>query len=95
MHNDAGGQVHGRQFILDLAPGRWLKRLILSRGPEACLPQHDDPAEAAARLEQALERIAVAARAAAPQAVDIAHVAARLDALIAELRAALAGLGAG
>jgi hypothetical protein len=60
------------------------------------LAQEDDPAEAALRLEQALERIARAARAAPPPqqaAVDTARLAARLDALIAELRAALGGPG--
>ncbi len=63
----------------------------------------DDPAEAAARLEQALERIASLANRAAPVAsvpltatppngsiVDTGAVAARLDALIAQLREALA-----
>jgi hypothetical protein len=56
----------------------------------------DDPAEAAARLEEALERIAalaeqVAARPAPVLAVDPAAVAERLDMLIGKLRTALAG----
>ena len=55
----------------------------------------DDPAEAALRLAQALDRIARLARTpqpapvAAEPAVDTAQIAARLDSLIAELRAAL------
>lgn len=62
----------------------------------------DDPADAAARLEKALERIAALAGQAAPAeapvqsgpvepeaAVDMAAVAERLDALIARLRAVL------
>lgn len=55
------------------------------------MAEHDEPAEAAARLEQALERIARLARAPQPpaQSVDTAQIAARLDTLIAELRAAL------
>ncbi len=58
------------------------------------MADHEEPAAAAQRLEQALERIARAARAPQPPAapaVDTAPVAARLDGLIAELRAALAG----
>ena len=56
----------------------------------------DDPAEAAARLEEALERIAalaeqVASRRGLAPAVDPAAVAERLDMLIGKLRAALAG----
>ena len=60
----------------------------------------DDPAVAAARLEEALERIAAlservaAASGPGPLAqpgVDGAAVAERLDALIAKLRAALTG----
>ena len=53
----------------------------------------DNPAGAAARLEQALDRIARLARTpqqAAPQEPEMARIAARLDAVIAELRAALA-----
>ena len=63
------------------------------------MAEPDDAAETAARLERALERIALASRAAAPQGThsgapaetrtDRAEVAARLDGLIAELRAAL------
>ena len=55
--------------------------------PEALLAEHQDPAEAAVRLEQALERIARAAH--APEAADTVEIAARLDRLIGELRAAL------
>ncbi len=57
--------------------------------PEALLAEHQNPAEAAARLEQALDRIARAARGPAAPAPDTAEVAARLDRLIEELRAAL------
>jgi hypothetical protein len=55
----------------------------------------DDPAEAADRLEQALERIAaLAAHRSGPAAVlpsgaDTSEIAARLDALIARVRNAL------
>jgi hypothetical protein len=57
------------------------------------LADHDNPAEAAARLEQALERIAQSARASQRSApgVDTTEIAARLDRLIAELRTALGG----
>ena len=63
------------------------------------MAETEDPAVAAARLEEALERIAaladqVAARTHEPpgeEPVDAAVVAERLDALIATLRAALAG----
>ncbi|MBN9509015.1 MAG: hypothetical protein J0I21_07835 [Alphaproteobacteria bacterium] len=55
------------------------------------MAEEDDPAAAASRLEQALERIARFARPGAPEAPGTAAVAARLDALIANLRAALAG----
>lgn len=60
----------------------------------------NDPATAAARLEAALERIAVmvdevaagpAPDPAAEDAPDVSEVAARLDALIAKLRTALSG----
>jgi hypothetical protein len=60
------------------------------------LADTDDPAEAAARLEEALERIAaLSERAGRPAtttagAVGGAAVAERLDALIAKLRTALA-----
>ncbi len=60
------------------------------------MAEQDDPAEAAARLEHALERIARLAQpspAQAPQP-DTAGIAARLDALIAQLRAGL-GLRSG
>ena len=54
----------------------------------------DDPAEAADRLEQALERIAALsahrpAGGALPSGADTAEIAARLDALIARVRDAL------
>ena len=58
------------------------------------MAEHDDPAAAAARLERALERIARAVQAPPPQ-VDTAELAARLDRLIAEMRAALAGAAGG
>ncbi len=53
----------------------------------------EDPADAALRLEEALERIAELARRpqSAPQGVDTARIVVRLDALIAHLRAALGG----
>jgi hypothetical protein len=55
------------------------------------LADDQDPADAAARLEAALERIANAARrpSAGSPVVDTVRIAARLDALIAQLRAAL------
>ena len=57
------------------------------------MAEQDDPAEAAARLEHALERIARLAHAPpAPPSVaqpNTAAVAARLDALITQLRAGL------
>lgn len=55
----------------------------------------DDPAEAAERLEQALERIAALAGrrdampAVLPSGADTSELAARLDALIARVRGAL------
>jgi hypothetical protein len=62
------------------------------------LADTDDPADAAARLEEALDRIAALAEQVAAQrgltpalAVDPAAVAERLDMVIAKLRAALAG----
>ncbi len=62
------------------------------------LADTDDPADAAARLEEALDRIAALAEQIAAQrehapvtAVDSAAVAERLDMVIAKLRAALAG----
>ncbi len=55
------------------------------------MSEHHDPAEAAARLERALERIARLTRAPAASEADTAEVAVRLDGLIAELRAALDG----
>jgi hypothetical protein len=57
------------------------------------LAEQDDSAAAALRLEAALERIARLAHrpdAEAPTA-DVYLIAARLDALIAQLRAALGG----
>ena len=58
------------------------------------MAEHDDPAAAAARLERALERIARAVHTPPPQ-VDTAELAARLDRLIADMRAALAGATGG
>ncbi len=58
------------------------------------MAEHDDPAAAAARLERALERIARAVQAPQPQ-VDTTELAARLDRLIADMRAALAGSSGG
>ena len=62
------------------------------------LADSDDPADAAARLEEALDRIAALAEQVVSQrgltpaaAVDPAAVAERLDMVIAKLRAALAG----
>lgn len=60
----------------------------------------DDPADAASRLEAALERIAAAVQAAGeapapapkpaePAGTDAQEIAARLDSLIGQLRAAL------
>jgi hypothetical protein len=64
--------------------------------PEGYLAENEDPAEAALRLEAALERIAQHAHksiTSVPQpesaAADNARITARLDALIAQLRAAL------
>jgi hypothetical protein len=76
------------------------------------LADSEDPAEATARLEEALERIAILARRPQPYAlqagtmragathsgathaiaapdIDIARIAARLDTLISQIRAAL------
>ncbi len=63
------------------------------------MAEPDDPAEAAARLEQALERIAaLSTRPVAPPpvavepheaSVDVNEIAARLDALIDRIRATL------
>ncbi len=60
--------------------------------PEDGLAPNDDPDNAAARLEDALERIAQLARRPEPlaAAAENVEVAARLDRLIAQLRAALA-----
>lgn len=79
--------------MLDLAARRWLKQWIVRVGRRVRVAEHDDPAEAAARLEQALERIARNARAPQPPAsqANTAEIAARLDGLIAELREALVG----
>jgi len=60
------------------------------------LAENEDPADATLRLEQALERIAQLSHRplqAAPD-IDTSRIAARLDALIAQIRAAL-GPGAG
>lgn len=56
----------------------------------------DDAADATIRLEEALERIAALARhpavaGTATPDVDTARIAARLDGLIAQIRAALGG----
>jgi hypothetical protein len=55
------------------------------------LAENEDPADAASRLEEALERIAQHTQRPlpAPSGMDTARIAARLDALIAQLRAAL------
>jgi len=59
------------------------------------LADEDDPVEAARRLETALERIArvaYTASASPPGQMPVSvELSARLDALIAQLRAALAG----
>jgi hypothetical protein len=49
-----------------------------------------DQAEALARLEAALDRIAKHAVSPAPAAVPVGVIAARLDSLIAEIRSVLA-----
>jgi hypothetical protein len=49
-----------------------------------------DQAEALARLEAALDRIATHAVSPAPAAVPVGVIAARLDSLIAEIRSVLA-----
>jgi hypothetical protein len=60
------------------------------------LAENEDPADAASRLEEALERIAQHSHKLnahrplpVPHEADTARIAARLDALIAQLRAAL------
>ena len=60
------------------------------------MADEQDPTDAAVRLEAALERIAQLARRppATPPGVETVRIAARLDALIAQLRAAL-GAAAG
>ena len=61
------------------------------------MAENEDPAEAASRLENALDRIAKLMHRPpppAPPGSDTARIAARLDALIAQIRAAL-GAGAG
>jgi hypothetical protein len=60
------------------------------------LAENEDPADAAARLEAALERIARYAQQPPPagSGADTVRIATRLDALIAHIRAAL-GPGAG
>jgi hypothetical protein len=60
------------------------------------LAENEDPADAALRLEEALERIAQFTHRPVPASpdVDAGRIANRLDALIAQLRAAL-GTGAG
>ena len=60
------------------------------------MAENEDPADAASRLEEALERIARHTQRPlpAPPGADTARIAARLDALIAQIRAAL-GAGPG
>ena len=60
------------------------------------MAENEDPAEAAARLEHALDRIAqhMHRPQPAPPGLDTTRIATRLDALIAQIRAAL-GAGAG
>jgi hypothetical protein len=55
------------------------------------LAENEDPAEAASRLEVALDRIAQLTNRPlpAPPGLDTGRIAARLDALIAQIRAAL------
>ena len=68
-----------------------LKYLLALR--EAHVLETDDPAEAASRLEAALERIAALAQRLPAQTegpdAESEYIAARLDSLIAHLRAAL------
>ena len=68
----------------------------MSELPEGRLAENEDPAEAASRLENALDRIArlMHRPPPVPAGLDAARIAARLDALIAQIRAAL-GAGAG
>jgi hypothetical protein len=82
--------------MLDLQPVGWFKRKRDENRRGDCLADHEDPAEAAARLEAALERIAQQAHkrnayVSPPESdvADNARIAARLDALIAQLRDAL------
>lgn len=62
------------------------------------MADNEDPADAALRLEEALERIARHAHRPAPSpaaaGTDTARIADRLDVLIAQLRAALGTSGA-
>jgi hypothetical protein len=84
--------------MLDVQASRRLKLKFHWSGRRRDLAEPDDPVEAAARLEGALERIALlaeratAARGAGTDAdaiVNEAAVARRLDLLIARLRAVL------
>jgi hypothetical protein len=84
--------------MLDLQASRRLKLKFHWSGRRRDLAEPDDPVDAAARLEGALERIAVLAeRASAARgngtetdlSAEQAAVARRLDALIARLRAVL------
>jgi hypothetical protein len=77
--------------MLDLQAAYGLKLKFDRNGREVRLSDNDDPADPASRLEDALERIAALAarRPMLAAGVDAADVAARLDAVIAQLRAAL------
>jgi hypothetical protein len=59
--------------------------------PEDCLTPQDDSDDPAARVERALERIALLSRPRpdVPQPPDATGLADRLDTLIAQLRAAI------
>jgi hypothetical protein len=86
--------------MLDLHRGNGLKLYPPGHSESRALADPDDPADAAARLEQALERIAASA-ARAPQTppspvpvpleppFDTEAVTARLDRLIGRIRAVL------
>jgi len=82
--------------MLDVqAPAR-LKLKLHWSGPESQQSMSDDPTDDADRLEEALERIARLANRPPPAAAapENAELAARLDSLITQLRATLAGDGA-
>jgi len=89
--------------MLDLQAARGLKLKHHAKRWRMAVTASDDPAEAADRLEQALERIAAlsaermtiaaahrpAQAAVLPSGADTGEIAARLDALIARVRNAL------